>query len=107
MDDYLTLLDRMFREAKEKGTVCLKSTLAYQRTLHFERVAKERAALVFGRARKDLRPDEVKSFEDFIMWRLVELSGKYNLPFQIHTGHARIQGSSPMHLVELRPGARC
>jgi predicted TIM-barrel fold metal-dependent hydrolase len=35
------------------------------------------------------------------MWRLVELSAKYELPFQIHTGQARIQGSNPMLLVDL------
>ncbi len=35
------------------------------------------------------------------MWRLVELSAKHGLPFQIHTGHARIQGSNPMLLVDL------
>jgi predicted TIM-barrel fold metal-dependent hydrolase len=35
------------------------------------------------------------------MWRLVELSSKHGLPFQIHTGHARIQGSNPMLLVDL------
>jgi len=35
------------------------------------------------------------------MWRLVELSARYELPFQIHTGHARIQGSNPMLLVDL------
>jgi predicted TIM-barrel fold metal-dependent hydrolase len=40
-------------------------------------------------------------FEDFIMWRLVELSARYDLPFQIHTGHGRIQGSNPMNLVDL------
>jgi len=35
------------------------------------------------------------------MWRLVKLSAKHNLPFQIHTGQARIQGSNPMLLVDL------
>ena len=35
------------------------------------------------------------------MWRLVELSARYDLPFQIHTGDARIQGSNPMLLVDL------
>ena len=76
LDAYLDLLDRMFQEAKEKGAVCLKSTLAYQRTLEFDHVTKERAAQVFGRARQDLTPGEIKSFEDFIMWRLVELQWK-------------------------------
>lgn len=32
---------------------------------------------------------------------VVELSAKPDLPFQIHTGHARIQGSNPMLLVDL------
>ena len=45
--------------------------------------------------------DQVHDFEDFIMWRLVELSARYDLPFQIHTGDARIQGSNPMLLVDL------
>jgi predicted TIM-barrel fold metal-dependent hydrolase len=101
LDDYLAVLDRLFREAKEKGCVCLKTTLAYQRTLRFKKVSKERAARVFGRPRTDLTEKQVKDFEDFIMWRLVELSATHNLPFQIHTGQARIQGSNPMLLVDL------
>src|SRR5206468_2506650 len=80
---------------------CLKTTLAYQRTLRFENVSKERAAQAFGRPRKELTESQIQDFEDFIMWRLVELSAKYNLPFQIHTGDARIQGSDPMLLVDL------
>jgi predicted TIM-barrel fold metal-dependent hydrolase len=101
LDDYLVVLDRLFREAKERGAVCLKTTLAYQRTLRFENVPKERAARVFSKPAKDLSAGEVKDFEDFIMWRLVELSAQYDLPFQIHTGQARIQGSNPMLLVDL------
>jgi predicted TIM-barrel fold metal-dependent hydrolase len=97
----LTVLDRLFQEAKEKGAVCLKTTLAYQRSLQFENVPKDRAAQAFGQPRKNLTEDQVRDFEDFIMWRLVELSAKYNLPFQIHTGDARIQGSNPMLLVDL------
>jgi hypothetical protein len=101
LDDYLAVLDRIFREAKEKGAVCLKTTLAYERTLRFENVLKDQAARVFGRRRSELTAAEVKRFEDYVMWRLVGLSAKYDLPFQIHTGQARIQGSNPMLLVDL------
>lgn len=101
LDDYLKLLDRIFREAKEQGAACLKTTLAYQRTLDFENVERERAERVFGRPAAELTSGEIKAFEDFVMWRLVELSAKYDLPFQIHTGQARIQGSNPMLLVDL------
>ena len=101
LDDYLAALDRLFQTAKERGAVCLKTTLAYQRTLRFENVPVEHASRVFGRPRAELSPQEIQDFEDFIMWRLVELSAKYDLPFQIHTGQARIQGSNPMLLVDL------
>jgi predicted TIM-barrel fold metal-dependent hydrolase len=101
LDDYLLVLDRLFREAKERGAVCLKTTLAYQRTLHFEKVTREQAAVIFGKPRSQLSAEQVKEFEDYIMWRLVELSARYELPFQIHTGQARIQGSNPMLLVDL------
>jgi predicted TIM-barrel fold metal-dependent hydrolase len=101
LDDYLVVLDRLFQTAKARGAVCLKTTLAYQRTLDFANVLADRAARSFGRPKSELSAAEIKDFEDFIMWRLVELSAKYELPFQIHTGQARIQGSNPMLLVDL------
>lgn len=101
LDDYLALIERLFLKAKAAGAVCLKNTLAYQRTLDFQNVPKERAEKAFGRPRKELSEGEAKDFEDFIMWRLCELSAKHELPFQFHTGHARIQGSNPMLLVDL------
>ena len=101
LDDYLSVLDRLFRFAKEKGAVCLKTTRAYERTLRFEDVTRERAARIFGRPRSELTPQEVKDFQDFVMWRLVELSARYDLPFQIHTGHGKLQGSNPLLLVDL------
>src|SRR5262245_8490112 len=54
LQDYLAVLDRLFQKAKAAGAVCLKTTLAYQRTLHFAKVSEERAAKVFGRERKTL-----------------------------------------------------
>lgn len=101
LDDYLKVLDQLFLEAKDKGVVCLKCTLAYQRTLQFENVSKEVAAATFGKRQTQLTPRQIKDFEDFILWRLCELAAKYELPFQIHTGQARIQGSNPMNLVDL------
>ena len=101
LDDYLVVLDRILTEAVRAGAICLKSTLAYNRTLEFRKVSRDRAASVFGRPRKELTKEEVRDFEDFIMWRLAELGAKHDLPFQIHTGQARIQGSNPLLLVDL------
>jgi uncharacterized protein len=101
LNDYLRVLERMFLEAKDHGAVCLKTTLAYQRTLSFDNVPPERAEKAFGKRAAALSTDDIKAFEDFIMWRLCELGAKYELPFQIHTGDARIQGSNPMLLVDM------
>ena len=81
--------------------MCLKSTLAYQRTLDFEDVSREGAERVFGRPKQELSQREIKDFQDFIFWRICELSAKHELPFQVHTGQARIQGWNPMLLVDL------
>ncbi len=100
LDDYLRVLDLIFAEAKRRGAVVIKTTLAYRRTLSFERVSHERAAKVFGKRRDELNEADIKAFEDFIMWKLAGLSAKHELPFQIHTGNARIQGSNPILLVD-------
>lgn len=101
LDGYLATLDAIFVAAVEKETACLKSTLAYERTLEFRDVPRERAERAFGKKLADLSQDERRDFEDFIFRRLCELSAKHDLPFQIHTGQARVQGSNPMLLVDL------
>jgi hypothetical protein len=101
LDDYLAALDAIFAKGVASDCACLKTTLAYQRTLEFANVPRERAEKVFGRKKAELSAEEIKDFQDFIMWRLCELSAKYELPFQIHTGQARIQGSNPMLLVDM------
>jgi predicted TIM-barrel fold metal-dependent hydrolase len=102
LDDCLLVIDSLCREAKEQGAVCLTDDdTAYDRVLQFDNVPAGRAARVFGRSRSELTPQEIKEFQDFIMWRLVEFSAQYDLPYQIHTGDGRIQGSSPMLLVDM------
>jgi predicted TIM-barrel fold metal-dependent hydrolase len=101
LDDYLAAVELIFQDAVAADTACLKSTQAYQRTLSYERVPKERAAAIFGTSPDKITPEEVKAFEDFMFWHVASLSAKHELPFQIHTGQARIQGSNPMLLVDL------
>jgi predicted TIM-barrel fold metal-dependent hydrolase len=64
----------------------------------------ERARKAFGRPRSELSAEEIKAFEDFIMWKLAELSAKYDMPLQIHTGTGQLPGSNPMNLVNLIQG---
>jgi hypothetical protein len=97
-------LKRLFAEAKLEGVVCLKTGMAYKRDLLFTKVSKGQASQAFGKARSALTPQQVRDFENFMLWRLAELSAQYELPFQIHTGDARIQGSNPLLLLDVIEG---
>lgn len=100
-DEFLAAIDALFADAVASDAVCLKSTQAYQRTIDYERVSRDEAAAVYGKAADDTTDEEQKRFEDFMFWHVCELSAKHELPFQVHTGDARIQGSNPMLLVDV------
>ncbi len=100
-DSFLNVIDAIFQKAVANDAVCLKSTQAYQRALTYARVSRKRAAQVYGKSPDEITPDEQRDFEDFMFWRVCELSAKYELPFQVHTGQARVQGSNPLLLVDV------
>ncbi len=101
LDDYVALLDRLIADAKARGAACLKNVSAYDRTIEFRDTARERAEAAFGRPRTELTPEQVRDFEDFVMWRITGLAARHDLPLQIHTGAADIRGSNPLLLLEL------
>lgn len=100
-DQFLALVETLFQEAVAADAVCLKSTQAYERTLDYQRVSRGQAAVAYGKSPADTSAQEQKQFEDFMFWHVCRLSAKYDLPFQVHTGDARIQGSNPMLLVDV------
>ena len=100
-DDFLKVVEAIFQEARAADCICLKSTQAYLRTLDYQSVNIKEAAAVYGRSAQEVTDAEQKLFEDFMFWHLCRLSKKYELPFQIHTGDARVQGSNPMLLVDV------
>ena len=103
-DDFLNVIDAIFTEAVAADAVCLKSTQAYERTIDYRRVSKKDAAAVFGKPSGETSRLEQRRFEDFMFWHICRLSAKHGLPFQVHTGDARIQGSNPMLLVNVIEG---
>lgn len=103
-DDFLTVVEEIFADAVAASTACLKSTQAYERTLRYEQVSRERAAELYLKTPGKMSDAEQKEFEDFMFWHICRLSVKYELPFQVHTGDARIQGSNPILLVNTIEG---
>lgn len=98
-DEFLAVIEHLFEEATGAGAVCLKSTQAYERSLDYAHVTKEQAAAVYGKSPKEATDAEQKQFEDYMFRHICRLSAAHEMPFQVHTGDARIQGSNPMLLV--------
>lgn len=100
-DEFLRVITVVFEEAVASNCVCLKSTQAYQRRIRYREVPRERAAEIYGTPPDEITEREQRDFEDFMFWHVCRLSANYELPFQVHTGDARIQGSNPMLLVDV------
>jgi len=109
-------LEKNFQQSMDAGMVTVKTTLAYERDLHFREVTESDAArdlarllqgnqaLPEGFRRHVVRP--YRDLEDHMFHHLIRLTDAHRLPFQIHTGlHAGngnfIANSNPTLLTNL------
>ena len=108
LDDYINALQKAFKAGVEYKMVAVKTALAYQRTLKFNNISKERAQTVFNTLLREevVTADEIKALQDFMMHRVLDLAKEFDLPVQIHTGLQAgngndITNSNPTHLINL------
>jgi len=121
----LTEALRLRFEKLSKSIVGVKIALAYRRSINFEKTTTSDAENVFNKiySQKVFRrielPDgarmhvpegisfeEAKPLQDFIVHRVLQLSGIHRLPVQIHTGLLEgnenvVTSSNPVHLINL------
>jgi hypothetical protein len=117
LSDWANLLKKAMEICKSKyGVPCIKSGLAYERTLLFERTDYSAAENVFNRI---MSPNEffgwysyapadsnTKPLEDYMMHILVQTAADMDLPVQFHTGLQEGNGnfithSNPANLANL------
>jgi len=106
LDQHLEALDGAFENASKRGAVGIKSGLAYERSLLYDKVPKPDAERIFALGLEKASPSERKLFQDFMMHEVCERCSKYKLPFQIHTGlqagnYNAIANANPTHLTGL------
>jgi hypothetical protein len=113
LDDFVTALGIAFHKSMDKDNVAVKIGTAYERTLFFEEVSKERAEAVFNKIINlpagEVLPyngSEIKPLQDYMVHRILDLAKATNTPVQIHTGLQAgdgnyIQNSNPAHLANL------
>ncbi|HZJ57550.1 MAG TPA: amidohydrolase family protein [Clostridia bacterium] len=93
-DSWLEACETVLNKALKSGAAALKSGLAYDRSLRYERVTRYDAELGFNEIFKTLNspdwgdnPFNVgKPFQDYMMHFILGLANKGNLTFQFHTG---------------------
>jgi len=103
LDDYVALMEEDFQKALEFGAVAIKIAIAYLRTLQFDNVSADEANRAFKIPDDKTTWKDIKTFQDYIMFRIIENAAKHGLPVQVHTGlQARgkntLSNSNPLHL---------
>lgn len=106
-DEYLAAMEEKIKERIDGGCVALKSSLPYDRSVHFRERTYEEAKK--GYHNPDAGPKDIVAFQDYIYFRICEIAAKYDIPFQNHTGLGNLEGSNAMLLCEAirkNPGTR-
>jgi predicted TIM-barrel fold metal-dependent hydrolase len=106
LDDYLALLESDFQKAEDFGIVAVKVGIAYKRTLQFDKVSIEQANRAFKLSDEKTSWSDIKAFQDYILFQIIEKASRRNLPLQIHTGlfangPNTLANSNPMNLNNL------
>jgi predicted TIM-barrel fold metal-dependent hydrolase len=99
LDDYIELMRETIRKQRNAGkAVALKCAQAYHRKIYFLPDDKQAAEKAFGVHPEEITPEQRILFGNYVFNRCCELAAELDMPFQIHTGLARISGSNPMNL---------
>ncbi|UCD57698.1 MAG: amidohydrolase family protein [Candidatus Hydrogenedentota bacterium] len=103
LDDYLSLMEEDFQKALAFGAVAIKIAIAYRRTLQFDNVPVEEAKRAFKLPDEKTTWKDIKAFQDYMIFRIIESAAKHGLPVQIHTGllaegKNTLGNSNPLHL---------
>ncbi len=110
LDDLVKAMQAVLKNYKEKGAVSVKSALAYNRVLKYEKVSRHEAEIVFNRIARHLGEGsswlESKALQDYMMHQVIRAAIENELPIQIHTGLQEgneniITNSNPVHLINL------
>ena len=108
----LTDLEKALEKAVQKGVsqglAGIKTGIAYERTLHFEKVSQPDAERAFEKrfgsaSSRTSDTASEKLLEDYLMHKVVQQAAEHRLPMQIHTGlqagnQNHVSWTNPSHL---------
>lgn len=98
MDEYIAFIRSSIAHKKDKGCVALKSALAYDRSLDFTEVSKDRAQKAFGRTGYIVTVEDIKAFQDYVFFEICKIAAEMDMPFQNHTGLGILKKTNAMQM---------
>jgi len=110
LDNLVKAMQIVMEKYQADGAVGIKSSLAYQRTLQYDKVSRHEAEVTFNRIASHLGEGpswlEAKPLQDYMMHQVIRAAIELELPLQIHTGLQAgngniITNSNPTHLINL------
>ena len=101
IDAYVGFMRETILKKKQDGCVALKSALAYDRSLDFAAVSKDRAQKGLRTAGTEPEPGDVKAFGDYIFAEICRAAADFDLPLQCHTGLGLLDKTSAIYMREI------
>lgn len=92
LDDFKEVIETCIKRCIEKKIfVSFKDQSPYLRKINYKNPTKHEAEKVFNKLMYNAKytgsNDELRPLNDYLYHFIVRLAGKYNMPFQHHTGH--------------------
>jgi hypothetical protein len=100
LDDYLGFLRETILTARRNGAVALKLPAAYDRGLDFAAADQRQAAKALRPNGGQPGPEEIKAFQDFVVFEICRIAAELEMPLQCHTGMGLLERSNALWLQE-------
>lgn len=104
--DYEELFENRFKYFLNNGAIGIKIAISYFRTLNIEKFSRSDAEKSFNKLlntridrimidheHEAISATEIKPFQDYILYKLIDLAEEFKLPVQIHTGFLEGSGN--------------
>lgn len=98
--DFDTYIEKFKAEITRRrpNLAALKCAMAYERSLYFKEPGYSKAKSVYGKQPSEVSEQERIDFGDYMFHMGLKVAEDLDLPVQIHTGLAKLQGSDPLLL---------
>lgn len=101
LSEYLSWVRDLIIQKKSQGCVALKNAIAYDRSLSFERVSKEKAERVFNTNSRGITANDIQNFQNYLFNYVCEMAAEYSLPLQCHTGMGQLFETRAMEMKQV------